>query len=251
MKNYYIFLLSLLFYCESNAQTKCSEADSDINYAYSHIKSAYDANNISDLKYFSNRSLEAFERAKPILKACGCEKVYTISFNSIEMLKKVDIAETYEDGRFFVKRTRELARKGIAELDNCNQITIEEEELLTLEMEQSNLRDKQLELERKQEEIKIIMAEQKAKEIMVQKEILIGKYETAIASNINSYNEALQNCDCNARIENVLDLSEKPFSKSDSEIKLYYVDAIKKLSSLYVLKLETCLMQSDITTVDD
>ena len=108
MKNYYIFLLSVLFIGQIQAQTKCSEADSDINYAYSHIKSAYDANNISDLQYYAYRSLEALRRAEPVLKACGCEPTLRLTEDGIALLERVDSAESYEDGRFYVKRAREL-----------------------------------------------------------------------------------------------------------------------------------------------
>ncbi len=251
MKNYYIFLLILLFSLNLQAQTNCSEADSDMNYAYSHVKSAYDSNNISDLKYFAHRSLEAFKRAKPVLKKCGCEPVHAASSNAIDLLTKVDPAETYEDGRFFVKRAREYAREAIGELDNCNQISLDEEEMLDLEMEQAQLKQKQLELELKQEELKLKLAEQKQREVRVQKEILITNYETAIASNIKSYNDALRICDCNSRIDDDFNYLEKPFSKSYNDIKKHYLEIIRKLSEMYVSKLDGCVLKKGAMTVQN
>jgi len=240
MKNYYIFLFILMFYNESMSQIKCSESDSDVNYAYSHVKSAYDANNVSDLKYYSERSLDAFKRAQDKLNACGCDVAYSISIDGIELLEKVELADSYEDGRFYVKRAREKAKELIGELDHCNQITIEEEELLDLEMEQSKLLEKQEELERKQKEIRQKMVEQKQKEDHLQKEVLINKYESTISANIKTYNESLRVYGCATTMENADYSKEALFSLSDENIKLHYINTIKKMSELYWSKLDRC-----------
>ncbi|NNF75729.1 MAG: hypothetical protein HKN00_11125 [Flavobacteriaceae bacterium] len=251
MKNYYIFLLSLLFITQISAQTKCSEADSDVNYAYSHIKSSYDSNNISDLKYFAYRSYEALNRAKPILEACGCDPTLTVTIDGIELLKKVETAETYEDGRFYVKRARELSRKGIGALDSCNQISMEEEELLTLEMEQNKLKEKQLELEQQQQLLQRRLLEQKEKELVVQKEILITNYSAALNSNINSYKEALRNFECDLQIRTDIPDHSELLKYSSDQLKQYFSKAIKTASDHYLLKLENCLNSDELTTIDD
>ena len=240
MKNFYIFLIIPLFYGELNAQPSCSEADSDINYAYSHAKSAYDSNNISDLKYYANRSLEAFQRAEGKLKECGCGEALENSANAILNLEKVDTAETYEDSRFFMKRARSLANTIIGDLDNCNQISQEEEELLDLEMEQKLLKEKQMALQQKQAELKERMIEQKMKEERLQKEILMSNYESAIRENINTYNESLRMCGCNGNIENTTTTSDALYSLSDADIREHYITIIKNISALYLAKLDTC-----------
>ena len=251
MKKYYIFLFSLCFLSFAVAQTKCSEANSDMNYAYSHVKSAYDSNNISDLKYFAYRSMEAMNRVAPILKECGCQPTLSVIEQGIDLLKKVDPAESWEDGRFYVKRARELAREGIGSLDNCNQISVEEEELLSLEMEQSALKQKQLELERQQQELKERMLAQQQKELEIQKELLITNYDAALSSNLKSYNEALQNCDCNSRLDRPNVNNEEVMTLENAAIKAFFVDTIKSLSAKYILKLENCLSQENYSTVDD
>ena len=251
MKKYYIFLLSLCFLNTAFAQTSCSEANSDMNYAYSHVKSAYDSNNISDLKYFAYRSLEAMNRTVPILKDCGCQPTLDIIERGIDLLTKVDPAESWEDGRFYVKRARELAREGIGSLDQCNQITVEEEELLTLEMEQSALKQKQQELERQQQALQQRLQAQQQKEQIVQKEILMTSYDSALSSNLKSYNEALKNCDCNSQLEKPEINNEDVIIMEDKAIKEYYVDAIKALTSRYIIKLESCLSGAEYSTVDD
>ena len=251
MKNYYIFLLSVLFIGQTQAQTNCSEANSDINYAYSHIKSAYDANNISDLQYYAYRSFEALKRAEPILKACGCEPTLRLTEDGISLLERVDNADSYEDGRFYVKRARELSRKGIASLDECNQISAEEEELLTLEMEQQTLKMKQQELLRQQQELEQRLLDQKKKELLIQKELLITNYGAALSSNVKSYNESLRNFDCSSPVEIDTPSHDELLEKTPKALKSYYMNAIKKAADRYLMSMEKCASSSGLTTLDD
>ena len=240
MKNNYIFLLVTLFCFSGFSQVKCSDADSDVNYAYSHVKSSYDSNNISDLKYFAERSLKAFERAKENLKACGCSVAYGISVDGIELLEKVEFAESFEDGRFYVKRARERASELIGELDQCNQISLEEEELLDLEMEQTKLQEKQKELEQKQEELRMIMEEQRQKEIRLQKEVLITNYEAMVSSNLQSINQTLSTCGCDASITNDSYSVEKLYNLTEAQIKSHYIELVKNFTKMYLNILEKC-----------
>lgn len=251
MKKYYIFLVSLCLVSTAFAQSKCSDADSDMNYAYSHVKSSYDSNNISDLKYFAHRSLEAMTRVMPVLKNCGCQPTLSLIEKGIDLLKEVDPAESWEDGRFYVKRAREIAREGIASLDQCTKVTVEEQELLSLEMEQNALKQKQLELERQQKELQDKMFAQKLKEEIIQKELIVTTYDAALSSNLKSYNEALINCQCKSQLDKPAINSGQLTQLEDDRIKELYVDAIKSLSSMYLLKLESCHSKEAYSTVDD
>lgn len=119
MKKTYLFFLFTTICAFSYGQESCSEADSDLIYAYSHIKTAYNSNNIYHLKEYANKSLEAFKRAKPKLKTCGCEVAYNKVYDAIELLENVEDAKTNEDGRFYVKRTRDIAKESITEMNLC------------------------------------------------------------------------------------------------------------------------------------
>jgi hypothetical protein len=119
MNKIHLFFLFITVSMSSHGQENCKEADSDLIYAYSHIKSAYNSNNIHHLKYYAKRSLEAFERARPKLKTCGCDIAYNKVYDAIELLENVESAKTNEDGRFYVKRTREIAKNSITEMDKC------------------------------------------------------------------------------------------------------------------------------------
>ena len=161
MKKYYLFLFFILMCLKFQGQTKCSEANSEIKYAYSNVKHSYEANNISHLKEYAFKSLEAFKRAEAKLKECGCEVSFNHAFDAMELLEKVDPAESYEDGRFFVKRARDLAKECIIELDKCTAENQEDNSLLLLQDAQKELEQQQLLLKQREKEIQLKMAEQK------------------------------------------------------------------------------------------
>ena len=100
MKNYHLFLVLLISF-QSFGQTNCDNANSYLVSAYSHVKDAYDSNNISHLKYYANRSVESFKLSKKNLNTCGCETALNLADKGIEILEKVEGVETFEDGRFY------------------------------------------------------------------------------------------------------------------------------------------------------
>jgi hypothetical protein len=238
MKKQYVFILFFLIFLKFQCQTNCSQADSDIIYAYSDVKTSYEANNISHLKEYAYRSLKAFERAKPKLKDCGCEASYNNAYDAAELLAKVEDAETFEDGRFFVKRARDIAKQCIIELDKCTAAEQVQQpdvnsddnnnDLAQLQNQQAKLKQQQMELKLKEQEIKLKLAEQKEKELTLQKEQLISQYNTAISSSVKNYNDLLKMCGCNHTMSNPNNNSNTLTSKSIEEIKIYYLNNLKE-----------------------
>ena len=224
-KNYLFFLLSLVFF-DSNSQNKCEDAHSDVIYAYSHVKSAYDSNNISHLKDYSNRSTDAFNRAKKILNDCGCETSYNYAFDASELLSKVENAKTFEDGRFYVKRARDIAKKVINELEICTKLTQEDESLAELENDRLKLQQQQIELSLKEEKIK--------------QEQLIIKNDMALTSNLKNFNAILNVCDCDIEMPEINYEKEALLSKDLKEIKKEYLIIFKNMTSNYLDKLNAC-----------
>lgn len=225
----------------SFGQSQCSDAESDLNYAYSHVKSAYDSNNVTHLKYYANRSLESFKRAKPKLNTCNCTAAYNNVYDSIELLAKVDGVDKYEDGRFYVKRARELAKQTIIDLDKCTVITTEDEVLLALESEKSSLEQQQLELKQREQALKLKLAEQKDKELLLKKEQLINAYKSVISTNVKTYNDALKVCDCETQ-EILVETQQLDTlaTKSIEDIKFHYIKNLKGLTSTYLSQLNLC-----------
>jgi len=238
-KNYLFFLLSIAF-LHSNAQNNCEDAHSDVIYAYSHVKSAYDSNNISHLKDYSKRSTDAFNRAKKILNDCGCETSYNYAFDASELLSKVEDAKTFDDGRFYVKRAREIAKKVINELELCTKLTQEDEALASLEYDRLKLKQQQIELNLKEEKIKQKLAKREAAELRLKKEQLITKNDLALSTNLESFNSILSVCDCDIEMPEINYKKEALISKDLNQIKKEYLTIFKNMTSNYLDKLNAC-----------
>lgn len=239
----FLFGISLL----SFSQTKCGDADSDLLYAYSHVKDSYESNNISHLKYYAKRSLDAFERSKSKLKECGCEAAYELAVKGSELLSHVDNQPTYEDGRFYVKRAKEIAQQSIVELDKFTVSEVQEvstdhsADLSKINSEKEKLEQLQKELAEKEAQVKAQLAAQKQKAEKLQKEQLIKAYNEAIANNLASYNNILEICDCDPEsLKDIKPKEEDMQSKSVAEIKLHLIKNIKDITTNYLSRLDLC-----------
>lgn len=240
MKKNYLFFLISIAYIQSYAQSNCETAHSDVIYAYSHVKSAYDSNNISHLKDYSKRSTEAFSRAKQILNDCGCQASYNYAFDAHELLSKVENAKTFEDGRFYVKRARDLAKNVINELEICTKLTQEDEALASLESDRLKLKQQQIELSIKEEKLKQKLAEKKLEELRIKKKELITKNDLALTTNLESFNSILNVCDCDLEMPEINYRKEALLSKDISQIKKEYLTIFKNMTSNYLDKLNAC-----------
>lgn len=240
MIKHYLFLFFLLVFLKFQCQTNCSEANSEINYAYSNVKHSYEANNISHLKEYAFKSLEAFKRAESKLKECGCEVSYNHAYDAMQLLEKVDPAESYEDGRFFVKRARELAKECIIELDKFTAEFQEDTSLSLLQDEQKELQQQQLLLRQKEKEIKLKMDEQKGKELILKKEAMINQYKSAISSNVKSFNDSLKIYNSKDKVGIPNENSNHLMDKSLEEIKSHYLQNLKRLTNTYLSYLNNC-----------
>ena len=223
-----------------DAQNSCEEAHSDVIYGYSHVKSAYDSNNISHLKDYAKRSFEAFERAKKILEDCGCEASYNKAYDAAALLHKVEPVATFEDGRFYVKRARDIAKDVINELEICTKLSEEDEAIVALEHERLKLQKQQIELKLKEEKLKHQLAQKEAKELLLKKEQLIQKNEIALDANISTFNDALNACNCEVKVEKVTYEKNKLLNKDLNQIKKEYLSIFKKMTNNYLEKLNAC-----------
>ena len=240
MKKNFLFFLVIFIYVKSYGQINCSDAYSDVIYAYSHVKSAYNSNNIDHLKHYSKRSLEAFERAKIKLESCKCQESYNYTYDALELLSHVESADTFEDGRYYVKNARDIAKDVINELELCTELTKEDDALTELQSEQLKLKQQQDDLKRQEEQIKLKLAEREKKELHLKKELFISENEVAIASNIKAYNKLLTVLNCNTEVIKTKDDNSDFISKDIDVIKSYYLNVVKEITSTYLKKLNKC-----------
>ncbi|MEL0457195.1 hypothetical protein WJN01_13225 [Flavobacteriaceae bacterium SZ-1-7] len=239
MKNFSL-ILCLITSSFINAQNSCDQASAYLVNAYSHVKDAYDSNNISHLQYYANRSMESFKLSKENLVNCGCLKSLALANKGIDLLAKVEHVEIYEDGRFYVKRAKEIAKESIVELDKFTASSYKNEPLTSLELEQEQLRQQQVALKQKEEEIKRKLADQELKSAQLKREKLINDYKTALVSNIKSYNDALDICNCNHNQLSYNEGENEISSKSIEEIKTHYIANIREITATYLSTLSSC-----------
>ena len=262
MKNYYLFFLLIASCFTVNAQENCEDASAYLGNAYSHVKDSYESNNIDHLKYYADRSLKSFKLSKENLTNCGCKTTMDLVVKAIDLLAKVETSETFEDGRFFVKRAKEISKESIVEIDKCSMsngydehnlvadntnsattntvVNTTDQELTALQNEELKLKQQQEALRLKQEQLKQKLAEQKEKELKLKKEQLILSYKNTLSTNLKTYNETLKVCDCEhknlaepAPLDNIS-------TKSIEDIKSYYKTNLKTLASNYLSELDLC-----------
>jgi hypothetical protein len=224
----------------SYAQTPCSDTQADIGYAYSHAKTAYEANNLTQLKRFASRSLEAFRRAEKVLKDCQCQDAYYEAFDAIVALDKIADIDVYDDARFFIKRARDYAKQTIAELEICTKWSSEDHALAELEDEQQKLEEQRKLLQQKEERIKMQLADKIEKEKMLKKEKLITQNQAALSNSIESFNQLLRACGCNSVISQVNMNKDNLIVNSIDTIKTTYLNKVREVTSSYMSALNLC-----------
>ncbi len=247
MKRTYLFPI-IFFVCFHNySQSGCADAQAHIVYAFNNAKNSLEANNITHLKFYANKALEAFERVQSVLGTCNCETVENYTFESIQKLNKVPAIDKMHDAQYFVGKAKEYAQKIITALDYCTAsnegVTLASyNELSDLEQEQLKLKQQQEALQQQQEALKQQLAKQKEEELFLEKQQLIIKTNAAIEKNIEAYTELLNACNCNTPIhDNASNNNESELiSKSVDEIKRHYIKSIKDLTSNYMNMLSTC-----------
>jgi len=246
MKKIYVFPIIFCVYISSFSQSGCSDAQAHIVYAFNNTKLSLEANNMTDLQYYANKALESYKMVQSVLGTCKCENVENYTYESIQKLSKVPNAIKRIDAQYFVAKARDNAQKIITALDlytaSEEGITISTNgEVTDLETEQLKLKLQQEALMKQQEALKQKLAEQKEEELFLQKQQLIIKSNAAITKNVEAYKELLNACNCAMASDNSLNENDgELISKSIDEIKTYYINSIKDLTSNYMHMLSTC-----------
>jgi hypothetical protein len=175
------------------------------------------------------------------LKKCGCETAFDLAYDGSELLSKVEDQETFEDGRFFVKRAKEITQQTIAALNEFtvdhNTTTYETVDLGALQLERKRLEEQQLELKQKEEALTKKLIEQRAKATMQEKEKLIKKYEEALSLNVATYNELLKRYGSSSTLSVINTSKEDLLSKDNKAIVAYFIESIKELTTSYLAEL--------------
>ncbi|WP_178989020.1 hypothetical protein [Winogradskyella schleiferi] len=259
MKKTYIFLsLCCATYLNANAQSDCSTAYAHIVYALSHSESALEANNVTHAKHFAKRAKEAFIKVQKSISDCECDTVDDTVYDAINYLSKAKNSTTLEDAYYYAHKGKKLANATIAQLDDCTiaaetpiveAIVMETldatDEQASLDASQNQLLQRQQELERQQAELQVKIAEKQNEELLLQKEHLIAKLESLVTQNVDTFNNALEACDCSTETLKATVEKEQLKAKSIHEIKGSVIGLIKSLTSNYMKQLADCDREDD------
>lgn len=111
-----VFMTATLF-----ASAKCDNTYSSASYALNHTKKSLSSKNFDHQKYFAYKALEALEKVKNQIAACGCDKAMDPILDGIENLEKASDPKDFEMGRYFTKKAFGDIQNLISELDMYTQ----------------------------------------------------------------------------------------------------------------------------------
>ena len=252
-KFYFRLVFTIIFPAIFHAQSGCENANSRIVAAYGHIKKAYDSRNITDVKYFSKRSLESFEDSKAYLEKCGCEPALKKSVDVNDLLSNVPDADTYENSRFFVKRARDIIQEAVIDIDECSynaankKTTVPSESNFVADVNDSAITDlqkQQLALKQQQEALKA--QEEKLKLELISQQLkknraLIAHYNAILATNVKAYNTSLSELACNVKPLDELETATTGLDEKDTaHIRSFYKQKLEHITNQYLALLSGC-----------
>ena len=252
-----ISLFPLLFctYFISFSQSGCLDAQAHIIYAFNNAKDGLESNNLTDVKYYAQKTLESFKNVQSVLGDCDCENVENLTYESIQKLSKVPRTEKMSDAKYFVAKSKDNSQKIITALDYCTVTNkgisivtdkeispVIDDKLSHLEKEQLKLKQQQEALLKQQEALHQKMLKQKEADLRIEKQQLITISNAGLVKNIKAYNEVLHVCHCGTSIpDNYIGINnDQLMSKSIDEIRTYYIASSKDLTSSYLDLLNTC-----------
>ncbi len=118
MKINLLLIVCLLF--QLSVSANCTNAYASASYSLSHTKKSLGANNFEHQQYSASRALEAFEKAKELVAACGCETSMDAILDGIKNLEDSLDAADWDMGRYYAKRAFGNAQDLLDRLDVCS-----------------------------------------------------------------------------------------------------------------------------------
>ncbi|MFP2995990.1 hypothetical protein ABN763_08765 [Spongiivirga sp. MCCC 1A20706] len=237
----FLLLISLFSYSQA-----CDDASSQASYAYSHTKKAYDSNNRDHLTQASERAYEAFVNTRDAAEKCGCDNAYNKAYDAVELISKAVDVTKWEDGRYYVKKSKTLAQEIIDALDQCaangpmvEEVTLDDSGLTELQAQQKALEEQQKALKAKEMALKEEMATKAKEKERLKKEAFVKKQNAHLSAFVNSANNILSATKCEDTLEmteadnSILDLS---FEEIESVFKSEAANLAKALAD----KLKAC-----------
>jgi len=256
MKNISTLIMAIAMGGSSLFATECDMAYQDATYGYQHADTAMEANNVTQLKQYAERSRIAIEKVLQSTEKCGCSEANDASYYALEHLNKALEKDKFEKVRFYVNKAKAKAKEVIIALDNCSandaSFALNEEEDDLMEQEKL-LIEQQQRLAEQQRKLQAQMNEQRRlqKEVKLQKEAMLSmQKEIKLSSEVTLKEletliyEFTQSMGCK---ENDA-LTEESFERSLEELenetltatKVFYADKAKEMANNLLNRLSSC-----------
>ncbi|MEM7186833.1 MAG: hypothetical protein AAF466_09255 [Bacteroidota bacterium] len=250
-------LVSILFFsvCAVHA-VECEVAYQDATYGYQHAETAMEANNVTQLKQYADRSMIAIKKVLLSTEKCGCQAASDASYDALENLEKALEKEKFEAVRLFVNRAKANAKDVIIALDNCSandpDFSLKESEGNLLAQEKELLeRQQQLLEQQRQLEARIKEQQRLQTEVKLQKEAMFAQQKELRASSevtlkelealINEFTKSMGCKDEEPLTEETYqrtleDLQEETLTAT----KVFYADKAKEMANNLLNRLSSC-----------
>ncbi len=98
----------------------CTNAYASASYSLSHAKRSLEANNYDHQQYYAGRALDAFEKTRTLVEACGCDGSLDAILDGIEDLNNALDPKDWDMGRYYSKKAVADAQKLLSVLDACS-----------------------------------------------------------------------------------------------------------------------------------
>ncbi len=118
MKN--ILLLIAFMTVTSIMGADCTNAYASASYSLSHAKRSLDSNNFDHQQYYAGRALDAFEKTRKLVEACGCDGSLDAILDGIEDLNNALDPKDWDMGRYYSKKAVADAQNLLSALDACS-----------------------------------------------------------------------------------------------------------------------------------
>ncbi|WP_297792347.1 hypothetical protein [uncultured Eudoraea sp.] len=228
MKVFRTMLMLLLFFSLSSFDTSkaCDYAGSNIGYIKSQTERALEAVDINTSRFFAYKALNAIEKSKDQIEACGCSYAKESIYEGLDNLKKATRISSLNGARILLKRALDNSLGSLESLKEHDEHhgSLYANNILVMNTKTSE-----------KEKLGMVMP--------IGKE-LERKIDQSLINYQNSLNDVVKSVECKEAYEfasKIYDHCEQQLLKPElTEAKKYYNLRTKEITALALEQLKEC-----------
>ena len=227
MKNYCFLLLvaSVFLFSSFRVEKACEYASSNINYVKEQTEKALATIDINKARYFAYKALDAIEKSKKQLEACGCDQAEESILNGVVHLKSAIKATSLNGTHVLLDKALQYTLDGLEFLRNHKH-------------HPNNYNDAVLAMNTLSTESDLLLTK------MEKEDTLRKRIDTALENYKNSLDEIVNVVNCKeamAFVSKIYTECQQQLLRPElSEGKKYYYLRTMEISGTVLTKLEAC-----------